>query len=89
MVRKAGEKPLEYLTHHDEGGVSSPASRPAAAAVKIRLTENITLELREVQAPSTRNKPDTGGAGKASPDFSFDIAGNAACLVGLRCRYRG
>jgi type VI secretion system secreted protein Hcp len=74
-VRKAGEKPLEYititmkevmLTSHSLGGSGG----------EDRLTENVSLNFAKFKF-EYKEQLDTGGAG-ASPHFAFNIAGNVA-----------
>jgi type VI secretion system secreted protein Hcp len=72
-VRKAGEKPLEYLTiTMKEVFVTSVST--GGSGGEDRLTENITLNFAKFKV-QYKEQADTGGAG-ASPDFSFDIAAN-------------
>ena len=74
VVRKAGEKPLEYLTiTMKEVFITSVSS--GGSGGEDRLTENITLNFAKFKT-QYKEQSDTGSAG-ASPDFSFDIAGNA------------
>jgi type VI secretion system secreted protein Hcp len=73
VVRKAGEKPLEYLTiTMKEVYVTSISS--GGSGGEDRLTEDVTLNVAMFKT-QYKEQADTGGAGK-SPDFSFDIAGN-------------
>jgi len=73
VVRKAGEKPLEYLTiTMKEVFVTSVST--GGSGGEDRLTENITLNFAKFKT-QYKEQADTGGAG-ASPDFSFDIAAN-------------
>ncbi len=75
VVRKAGEKPLEYLTITlKEVYVTSVSTGGSGGEDK--LTENITLNFAKFKT-QYKEQADTGGAG-ASPDFSFDIAANKA-----------
>jgi type VI secretion system secreted protein Hcp len=73
VVRKAGEKPLEYLTITLKEVVVTAVSTGGSGG-EDRLTENITLNFAKFKI-QYKEQADTGGAG-ASPDFGFDIAGN-------------
>ena len=72
-VRKAGEKPLEYLTiTMKEVYVTSVST--GGSGGEDRLTENVTLNFAKFKT-QYKEQSDTGSAG-ATPDFSFDIAAN-------------
>jgi type VI secretion system secreted protein Hcp len=73
VVRKAGEKPLEYLTI-DMKEVFVTSISTGGSGGEDRLTENITLNFAKFKI-QYKEQADTGGAG-AEPDFSFDIAAN-------------
>jgi type VI secretion system secreted protein Hcp len=72
-VRKAGEKPLEYLTI-DMKEVFVTSVSTGGSGGEDRLTENITLNFAKFKI-QYKEQADTGGAA-SSPDFSFDIAAN-------------
>ena len=72
-IRKAGEKPLEYIVITlKEVFVTSFST--GGSGGEDRLTENISLNFAKFKT-QYKEQADTGGAG-ASPDFSFDIAAN-------------
>jgi type VI secretion system secreted protein Hcp len=75
VVRKAGGDPLEYLkielTSVLVTGVHTGGSRG-----EDHLTENVTLNFAKYKIDYTQ-QTEKGAAG-ASPQFSFDIAGNKA-----------
>jgi type VI secretion system secreted protein Hcp len=72
-VRKAGEKPLEYLTITMKEVIVTSISTGGSGG-EDRLTENITLNFAKFKI-QYKEQADTGGAGSSS-DHSFDIAGN-------------
>jgi len=74
-VRKAGDKPLEYIkvTMTD---VLITAVSSGGSGGEDRLTENVTLNFAKFKYEYTPQKPD--GSGDATVDFTFDIAANAA-----------
>jgi type VI secretion system secreted protein Hcp len=75
VVRKAGEKPLEYFTLTMKEVFVTSISVGGSGG-EDRLTENITLNFAKFKV-QYKEQADTGGAG-ASPDFSWDIPGNVA-----------
>jgi type VI secretion system secreted protein Hcp len=72
-VRKAGEKPLEYLTITMKEVLVTSISTGGSGG-EDRLTENITLNFAKFKI-QYKEQADTGGAA-ATPDFQFDIAAN-------------
>lgn len=73
IVRKAGEKPLEYLTiKMDKIMVSSQST--GGSGGEERLTENITLNFSKV-ALEYKIQDEKGG-GKDGGTFTWDIAAN-------------
>jgi type VI secretion system secreted protein Hcp len=75
IVRKAGEKPLEYLTITMEEVLITSLSTGGSGG-EDRLTENVTLNFAKIQVDYKEQTP-TGAAG-ATPSMSYDIAGNVA-----------
>ena len=73
VVRKAGEKPLEYLTITMKEVFITGYSTGGSGG-EDRLTENISLNFARFKH-QYKEQADTGGAG-ATPDFSFNIPGN-------------
>lgn len=74
-VRKAGDKPLEYIKiTMTEVMVTSVST--GGSGGEDRLTENVTLNFAKVKFEYTPQKA-TGG-GDATVDFEFDIAANKA-----------
>jgi type VI secretion system secreted protein Hcp len=74
VVRKAGEKPVEYLKIKMEQVLISSVSHGGSGG-EDRLTENITLNFAKVSVDYVP-QDDKGAAGTAIP-FAWDIAGNA------------
>ena len=75
IVRKAGEKPLEYITiTMSEVYITSVSS--GGSGGEDRLTENVTLNFSKVKV-DYKEQLAGGGAG-ASPTMTWDIAGNAS-----------
>ena len=72
-VRKAGEKPLEYIKITMNDCLISSVSTGGSGG-EDRLTENITINFAKVKFEYTAQKPD-GSAGGVMP-FSFDIKAN-------------
>lgn len=72
-VRKAGEKPLEYLIITMEEVMITSVSTGGSGG-EDRLTENVTLNFAKVKVNYTEQTP-TGGAG-AKPQMGWDIAAN-------------
>jgi type VI secretion system secreted protein Hcp len=73
IVRKAGEKPLEYLTiTMDEVLITSVST--GGSGGEDRLTENVTLNFAKVKL-EYKEQGGTGG-GAASPSMHWDIAAN-------------
>ncbi|MGH8229325.1 MAG: Hcp family type VI secretion system effector [Steroidobacteraceae bacterium] len=73
-VRKAGEKPLDYLTISLENILVSSYSTGGSGG-EDRLTENVSLNFATVKV-SYAQQSDKGGK-SGSIDFSWDIAQNA------------
>lgn len=73
VVRKAGDKPLEYLKLDMKDMIVSSISTGGSGG-EDRLTENISLNFSEFKLTYTPQE-DTGAAGTAI-DFGFDIAKN-------------
>jgi type VI secretion system secreted protein Hcp len=73
-VRKAGDKPLEYvkLTMYD---VMITAVSTGGSQGEDRLTENVTLNFAKFKYEYTPQKGD--GSGDATVDLTFDIAANS------------
>ncbi|RYH09345.1 type VI secretion system tube protein Hcp [Tropicimonas sp. IMCC6043] len=72
-VRKAGKDPLEYLIITMKKVLVTSVSTGGSGG-EDRLTENISLNFRDVEVLYTEQKPD-GGAG-AKPEFKWSIAEN-------------
>jgi|RhiMethySRZTD1v2_1073278.scaffolds.fasta_scaffold00065_2 type VI secretion system secreted protein Hcp len=74
-VRKAGDKPLEYikLTLNE---VMVTAVSTGGSGGEDRLTENVTLNFAKFKYEYTPQKAD--GSGDATVNFAFDIAANKA-----------
>lgn len=74
IIRKAGDKPLEYLTISLEKILVTSVSTGGSSGEE-RLTENVTLNFAKV---TTDYKiQDDKGAGQAGGTFTFDIAANS------------
>ena len=76
IVRKAGEKPLEYMTIELEDMLVSHVSTGGSHG-EDRLTENVTLNFSKVKVKYKEQKPD--GSGGADVEFGWDIPANKAC----------
>lgn len=74
IVRKAGKKPLEYLTI-DMKKVLVTSVSTGGSGGEDKLTENVTLNFAEVHVKYVEQTPE-GGEG-AKPEFKWDIAANA------------
>lgn len=72
-VRKAGEKPLEYLKIHIEDMLISSISTGGSGG-EDRLTENVTLNFARYKVEYTPQKAD--GSGEAAVFSNFDIQKN-------------
>ena len=72
-VRKAGEKPLEYLKITMKEVLISSVSTGGSGG-EDRLTENVTLNFAEFKTEYTPQKPD--GSGDAAVEAGFNIAEN-------------
>lgn len=72
-VRKAGEKPLEYLKIHLKEIIISSLSNGGSGG-EDRLTENVTLNFAEFKVEYTPQKPD--GSGDAVVTAAWNIAEN-------------
>jgi type VI secretion system secreted protein Hcp len=73
-VRKAGDKPLEYLIVTMEHVLVTAVSTGGSGG-EDRLTENVTLNFAKVKVDYSEQKPD--GSPGAQPKMGWDIAGNA------------
>jgi type VI secretion system secreted protein Hcp len=73
VVRKAGKKPLEYITIKMKNVLVTSVSTGGSGG-EDQLTENVSLNFAEVEYTYTDQKPD-GNAGSPMP-FKFDIAKN-------------
>ena len=74
VVRKAGDKPLEYLTITMEK-VMVTSIATGGSGGEDKLTENVTLNFEKVAVKYVEQKPD-GGEG-AKPEIKWNIAENA------------
>ena len=74
IIRKAGEKPLEYLIYNFENILISAVSTGGSGG-EDRLTENVTLNFAKVNVEYTQ-QDQKGGAG-AKPKMGWDIPANA------------
>ena len=74
-VRKAGEKPLEYIIITMTEVMITSVSTGGSGG-EDRLTENVSLNFAKVKVDYKEQLP-SGGAG-ASPTMTWDIAGNVA-----------
>lgn len=72
-VRKAGEKPLEYIKITMKEVIVSSLSTGGSGGVD-RLTENITLNFAEFKIEYTPQKSD--GSGEAAVEAAYHIAKN-------------
>jgi type VI secretion system secreted protein Hcp len=72
-VRKAGDKPLEYLKITMEDAIVSSVSTGGSGGSD-RLTENVTLNFARVKMEYVPQKPD--GSGDAAVPMGWDIACN-------------
>lgn len=75
VVRKAGDKPLEYIKVTMTDVMVTSVSTGGSGG-EDRLTENVTLNFAKFKYEYTPQKA-TGG-GDATVDFEFDIAANKA-----------
>ena len=73
VVRKAGEKPLEYLKIKMTDVLITSVSTGGSGG-EDRLTENVTLNFAKVEL--TYTEQDDKGAGGAKIDYKFDIQSN-------------
>jgi type VI secretion system secreted protein Hcp len=73
IVRKAGEKPLEYLTINMTNCLITAVSTGGSGG-EDRLTENVTINFEKVKVEYKIQ--DDKGAGKAAGSYTFDIAAN-------------
>lgn len=74
-VRKAGEKPLEYLKLTMKDVIVSSIST-AGHGSEERLTETVTLNFGKLKVGYTPQKPD--GSGDAEVEGGWDVAANVA-----------
>jgi len=72
-VRKAGEKPLEYIKITMEEILVSAISTGGSGG-QDRITENVTFNFAKFKMEYTPQKPD--GSGDAAVEGAWDIAGN-------------
>jgi type VI secretion system secreted protein Hcp len=72
-VRKAGDKPLDYLTIEMENVLVSSVSTGGSHGDD-RIVENVSLNFRKLKM-IYRTQTDTGAGGK-SPTFGWDIPAN-------------
>lgn len=72
-VRKAGEKPLDYLKITMKEVIVSSVSTGGSGG-EDRLTENITLNFADFKMAYTPQKPD--GSGDAAVEAAYNIAKN-------------
>jgi type VI secretion system secreted protein Hcp len=73
IVRKAGDKPLEYVVITMTDVIITSLSTGGSGG-EDRLTENITLNFAKVHY--VYQPQDKKGAGSATPEYKFDIAQN-------------
>ena len=73
IVRKAGDKPLEYIKLDIKEIIVSSVSTGGSGG-EDRLTENVSLNFREWKM--TYTPQDKTGAGGGAVDFGFNIAKN-------------
>lgn len=73
-VRKAGEKPLEYIKIELTDVLVTSVSTGGSGG-EDRLTENVTLNFRTFKVIYTEQNAD--GTGGATTEFGWDIAANA------------
>jgi type VI secretion system secreted protein Hcp len=73
VVRKAGEKPIEYLKVYMKDVLITSVSTGGSGG-EDRLTENVTLNFAKVKVVYTEQKQD--GTAGASPEIMWDIASN-------------
>ncbi|QDV42176.1 hypothetical protein Enr13x_20190 [Stieleria neptunia] len=74
-VRKAGKTPLEYLIVHMKD-VLVTSVQTGGSGGEDRLTENVSLNFREVKVEYKAQKAD--GSADAAKEFKWNIAENAA-----------
>jgi type VI secretion system secreted protein Hcp len=72
-VRKAGEKPLEYIKLTMKEVIVSSVSTGGSGG-EDRLSENVTLNFAEYKIEYSPQKPD--GTGEAAVEAAFHIAKN-------------
>ena len=75
IVRKAGDKPLEYIKIDMKEIIVTSVSTGGSGG-EDRLTENVSLNFREWKV--TYTPQDDKGAGGGAVDFGFNIAKNVA-----------
>ncbi|MCL4134663.1 UNVERIFIED_CONTAM: hypothetical protein GTU68_031809 [Idotea baltica] len=73
VIRKAGGKPLEYVTYIMKDIIISSQSTGGSGG-EDRLTENVTLNFGAIEYKYIEQTPQ-GGEGE-KPDFKWDIAAN-------------
>jgi type VI secretion system secreted protein Hcp len=73
VVRKAGDKPLEYIKIHLEPVLVTSISTGGSGG-EDRLTENVTLNFGKVKVEYIGQKPD--GSGEPAKTFLWDIVKN-------------
>lgn len=75
IVRKAGEKPLEYIKITMKKVIVTSVSTGGSGG-EDRLTENVALNFAEVKVEYQMQ--DAKGGGKAGPEYNWNIATNTA-----------
>jgi type VI secretion system secreted protein Hcp len=75
VVRKAGDKPLEYITITMKE-VYITAVSTGGSGGEDRLTENVTLNFASVKVEYQEQQKD--GSGKKAPEMSWSVAENAS-----------
>lgn len=73
VVRKAGDKPLEYMTIKMEDVMVTAVSTGGSGG-EDRLTENVTLNFANIKVDYKAQKAD--GSGEAAVTFGWKIAAN-------------
>lgn len=74
VVRKAGDKPMEYITIQMKDILVTSVSTGGSGG-EDRLTENVSLNFAEVGVRYIEQKPD--GSEGDKPEFLWDIPGNS------------
>ncbi len=79
-VRKAGGKPLEYIVYSLNDIIVTSVSTGGSGG-EDRLTENVSLNFRQMKFVYTPQKPD-GSADSDKPEVIYDIAANESKFDG-------